>query len=310
MKFSGKQKKRRKHLDPGTIIIVKQVLLGVFILSIFALIITAIWYATRIQSFTISNINIVESTTIDEAEVRNKIEQELEGAYFRLVPKRFSFWYPEERILSSVNEIERIKNVTIEKNSGTDITVTFDEYLPDALWCSNENDDVCFFLDETGFSFSQAPQLSGESVIRYYKLGEEPERGVSPFDTDDYQTTKEFTDLLKNGGWFAVRVEIDAVRDVFYTLAGGSEIKATLLDGATKPFEYLETIRQSKEFGHLESGNFQYVDLRFGSKVFVNEELKKIEVATSSEEVIGEIEEEIDPVVIEEDAETVVELDV
>lgn len=285
-----REQKRRKHLDPGTVIIVKQVLLGLFILSVFAILITIVWYVTRINSFTITNININENTTIDESEVRNKIEEELEGTYFRLVPKRFSFWYPEEKILNRVNEIERIKNVTIEKTSGTDISVTFDEYLPDALWCSNENDEVCFFLDETGFSFAQAPQLSGESVTRYYKLGEEPERGQSPFDIVDYETTRKFSNLLYGNGWFVVSVEIDAVRDVFYTLARGSEIKATLLDGAVKPFEYLQTLRQSKEFEHLEPGNFQYIDLRFGSKVFVNEEQKKVdgEVATSSEEVFEE----------------------
>jgi cell division septal protein FtsQ len=282
---SRQTKKRRKYLDPGTIVIIKQAVLGVIVLSCVALLLTAVWYIARAESFTITNISVSGGKTIDDSVIKERVEKELEGAYYKLIPKRFSFWYPEEEIVKSVSEIERIDNVSVSKLSGTDIAVTFVEYLPDALWCDIDTDEVCYFLDETGYSFGKAPTLSGESLVRYYKLGEKPDRNTSPFTQEDYEATREFGDLLREGNWFVTQVEIDAVRDVFYTLARGSELKATLTDNPIKPFTYLKTLRQSKEFEHLDSGNFQYIDLRFGSKVFVNEELKVVEMATSSEEV-------------------------
>ncbi len=292
MKFSSKQKKRRKHLDPGTVVIIKQVLIGISILSVVAVLVTIIWYVTRIDSLSITEVEAEGGLTIDKEIVEERVRQELEGAYFRLVPKRFSWFYPEESVLAGVNEVERIKDVVVEKESGTKLRVTYGEYLPDALWCGNEDGSECYFLDETGFSFSKSPQLSGASVLKYRELGEEPEKGVRPFAEEDYQITREFSDLLQGAGWFVSRIEIDSAGDVFYILSGKSEIKATLSDGAKEPFEYLETIRQSKEFEHLTPGNFQYIDLRFGSKVYVNEEMKGEDdgVATSSEEMVGESE--------------------
>ena len=76
-------------------------------------------------------------------------------------------------------------------------------------------------------------------------------------------------------------VEFDSADDVFYVLAGGGELRATLHDPATKVFDNLEAILASKEFAHIKPGNFQYIDLRFGSKVFVNEE--KLGMASSTD---------------------------
>jgi hypothetical protein len=73
-------------------------------------------------------------------------------------------------------------------------------------------------------------------------------------------------------GWYVRLVEVDAVRDAFFTIAGGGEIKATLNESPARTIENLNTILRSEEFSDLEPGNFQYIDLRFGTKVFVNEE--------------------------------------
>ena len=284
MKFRN-AKKRKKYLDPGTIIIVRQIVLGIIVLSCVALLLTAVWYAARIESFTVTNINVSGGKTIDETLIVKKVEKELEGNYFKFIPKRFAFWYPEEEIVKKISEIERIKDVKVSRVSGTDVDIKFDEYIPEALWCDGDSDtdEICYFLDDTGYSFGKAPVLTGESLVRYYKLGAKPDRNTSPFEIEDYEATRKFGEFLRRDGWFVTRVEIDTMRDVFYTLARGSELKATLLDDPIKPYTYLATLRQSKEFEHLDSGNFQYIDLRFGSKVYVNEELEVLEVATSSE---------------------------
>jgi hypothetical protein len=287
-----KQKKAPKYLDPGTVIIIKQVFLGILVFSSVAALITVVWYGTRIKSLTIDTVSVSGGVTISEEVVRGKVEEQLEGAYLKLVPKRFTFFYPEEIIYESVKSIERIKNVTVEKKSNKEIYVSFDEYMPDNLWCSYGTTDDCFFIDKEGFAFTRSPSLTGGSLVRYYVTSAKAEVGQSPFTVEDYKSTVEFAAKLADKGWFVNRVEIDAVRDVFYTMARGSELKASLTEGAAKPFSNLETIIQSKEFSHLEPGNFQYVDLRFGTRVFVNEELlvSVDENATSTEEVSEDLD--------------------
>jgi hypothetical protein len=273
MKLPSRKQKPKKYLDPGTIVLIKQVFWGLLVFTVVALIITAIWYFTRLPSFTLSTITVEGGVTINKGGVETRAAEKLEGTYLKLVPKRFAYLYPEDEIVASVSEVERIKDVAVERVSGRELLVTFDEYLPDTLWCKLTADSECLFLDETGFAFGPAPVLSGGSVVRYFATERDVELRVHPFTELDYQTSKDFTELLGSIGWFVTKIEINSAHDAFYTLAQGGEIKTTLTEPAIRPFNNLETILKSKEFSHLKPGNFQYLDLRFGTRVFVNEEL-------------------------------------
>ncbi len=281
--------KRKKYLDPATVIVIKQVLLGLLIFSKVATIITTVWYVTRISRLTIETISVSGGITINEEIVKAKAEEKLAGAYLKIIPRRFAYFYPEQEILSNVSQIERIKDVKVERLSGKEIKISFSEHIPDTLWCSQEDDSKCYFFDSTGYSFGVAPTLSGESVVRYFSSENKAEIGRRPFSPEDYEATKQFTKQLGEIGWFVTKVEINSARDVFYTLSQGGELKATLTEDSAKAFSNLETILQSKEFGHLKPGNFKYLDLRFGSRVFVNEELETIistSTPTSTEAVV------------------------
>jgi len=281
MKLPSRKQKPKKYLDPGTVVLIKQVFWGVLVFSVVAIIITAVWYFTRLGSLTLSNVTVEGGITIDKVNVEAITKQQLEGSYLKLIPRRFAYVYPEEEIVQKVSEVERIKDVAVERISGTELRITFDEYLPDTLWCNLGDEAKCLFLDETGFAFAPAPELSGESVVRYFASERETELRAQPFTVEDYKTSKDFTDYLSAIGWFVTKIEINSTHDVFYTLAQGGEIKATLTEPALKPFSNLETILRSEEFAHLKPGNFQYLDLRFGTRVFVNEE-PLVEMATST----------------------------
>jgi hypothetical protein len=283
----SRQIKKKKYLDPATVLLVKQILLGLFVFAVVGTLITIVFYVTRISSLTIKTIQVDGGITISEDLVRYKVEEKLVGAYLRLIPRRFAYFYPEQEILASVSTVERIKDVRVERISNQEIKISFNEYLPDSLWCSLGSDKKCYFFDENGFSFALAPTLSGESMVRYYSSENVAELGKIPFSESDYATTKEFIRLLSGIGWYITKVEINSARDVFYTLSQGSELKATLNEEVSKTFSNLETILGSKEFGHLKPGNFQYVDLRFGTRVFVNEELlSSLSITTATTTII------------------------
>ena len=275
-------KKRKKYLDPATLQLIRQVALGVGIFACIAIVISIVWYGTRLESFTVSTITAEGGVTIDAQEVKSAVETELAGTYLGLVPKRFAFFYPEEKVLARVAQVERIKDVNVERVSNTEVAVTYDEYIPDTLWCSLKEEDKCLFLDEDGYAFAPAPVLRGESVVRYHTLERDIEQKAQPFLPIDYATTKEFTKLLRDIDWYVTKIEVSSTRDAFYTIAGGGELRTTLTEAAATPFDNLAAILGSEEFGDIVPGKFQYIDLRFGSRVFVNEELAVTEVATST----------------------------
>ena len=273
--------RRRFYLEPEKILIIKQVLLGLFLFSIVSLLLVGVWYGTRVDSLTIVNVEAVDSETIKAEVVKAKVNEVLSGDYWHFIPRRFSWFYPEEEVIKKLEEIERIKDVHVEKISGTELKVTFSEYLPHALWCS-ENNQNCYFIDEKGFAFGRAPELTGESLVRHRKLGEEPQLRTSLISESDFSKIEKFSSLLASSGWYVAEVEVDTVKDVFYILGDGSEIRATLESDPSETFAYFDTLKKSEKFEHLQPGNFQYIDLRFGEKVYVNEE-KNMVAATSTE---------------------------
>lgn len=274
MKYTSKPrpKKRRQPIDPATVLIIKQSLFGVAIFSVVALLITGVWYGTRLPFVTISTITAEGGETIDSDLVIAKANEVLSGTYLGLVPKRFSWWWPEVAVYEAVGQVPRIKDVVVKEVSGHELAITYAEYKPAALWCSEHGSTTpCLFLDSSGYAFGSAPNLTGESVVRYQSLGKEPAIGERPFTEADFSLTWQFTDTLAAAGWFVTKVEIDSARDVFYTLSPSGEIKANLNQTPEFVLAQLSTLRQSPEFSHLVPGKFQYIDVRFSPKLFVNE---------------------------------------
>jgi hypothetical protein len=61
------------------------------------------------------------------------------------------------------------------------------------------------------------------------------------------------------------------VRDAFLHIVDGGELKVTLTQEPQVTVNNLNVVLTSEEFKGVQPGNFQYIDLRFGNKVFVNE---------------------------------------
>lgn len=272
----------KPRFDPSTILLLKQIGLGLLVLSTVGVLIALVWWGTRIESATLKDISVEGGLTISHDNVRAKVEAELEGTYLGLIPRRFAYFYPELDVAEAVATVPRIKNIAIYRQSGTALRVVFDEYVPEALWCNAATSSPCLFLDEVGFAFAPAPELQGGSMVRYYATEREPKEAEAPFSSADFAATTRFIDLVETLGWYVTKVEVNQTRDVFYTLAQGGELKATLTDAPERPFENLRTILNSEEFKHLKPGGFQYLDLRFGTRVFVNEELPSAEATSTA----------------------------
>lgn len=281
-----KGKPKRRIMDPNKRMLVRQLLIGLAIFSLVGLIVAGLWYGTRITSLTLTEVTATGGETIDHAVVASAVAAKLDGKYFGLIPHRFAWWYPERDMYAALRQIPRIKDPVIARVSGTALTVTFDEYVPYALWCADRESESCLFIDKTGYAFGAAPKLSGGSFVRYRSLGREMAIGGTVASSSSLATMAEFIELVKSGNRFEIAtVETDTAGDVFYIVAGGGEFKASFRDSAKHVYDNLQTIVNSAEFKDIQPGTFQYIDLRFGNKVFVNEEMGG--EASSTDDVMG-----------------------
>lgn len=285
-----KQKKRKKRLNPNTVLIIRKIVGGLLMVILIAVLVSSVWYLTRLQSLTIQTVNVSGGQTISHDLVRTLAEAELEGEYMRLIPKRFSLFYPKQRILNTVEEVNRIKNISVQRENPTTLVIIFDEFVPDSLWCS-EGATRCVFVDSKGYAFAKAPSLTGGSFLRLDKLGVEPVTDVQAFDDREYNQIKQIVKSLENNSWFIESVEVDVAGDAYLTLTKGGELKVALSDASEQIVENLFTVLSSPEFSEIEPGNFQYIDLRFGNKVFVNEnelEPENEDTASSTDDAVSE----------------------
>ncbi len=268
-----KAKKSRRQLDPRTRAILRQVIIGLGILSVILLLMTAVWYGSRVSFLTIKTVQVEGGETIDHTVVKRAVDEVLSGEYVGLVPRRFAWTYPEDEILARVGQIPRVKDPVIGRTSGTELSVTFTEYIPHALWCQGRGSEECYFIDDAGYAFTKAPKLEGGTLPRFHTIGTEARERTMMVPTDDLRAIETLREALtRELGLPIAFVETDMVRDVFLGVAGGGEIKATLRMSPEETVSNLSSILASEEFSDIKPGSFQYIDLRFGNKVFVNEE--------------------------------------
>ncbi|MCF7815539.1 MAG: hypothetical protein K9M10_02125 [Candidatus Pacebacteria bacterium] len=253
----------------------RQIFFGVLKLLLVVLGIVLIWYVTRLEFFTINDVVIRGGETISHDEIRNSVNGELQGAYYLVVPKRFVYFYPHDRIVEVIEKTPRIHNIEITHPSNKTLEVSFEEFAPHALWCIYEKDDEpCYFIDVKGYAFATAPLLHGGTLVRHYvedidsiMSGSVIEEAVlSDIDNFIARANKELgfriTSLVHTG-----------VGDIKFFVNGGGMIYVAKWKDLNQSFDNLQSVLSAKEFAHIKPGNFNYIDARFNNKIFVNEEL-------------------------------------
>ena len=127
------------------------------------------------------------------------------------------------------------------------------------------------FLDTQGYGFAEAPLLTGGAFTRFSRVGTPATTSAVYADGDDFAQLRQLEQLLSDYRWRVASIEFDQARDAFVYLVGESELKVTLRLTPEETLDNLETVLAAEEYQHLTPGNFSYIDLRFGNKVFVNE---------------------------------------
>lgn len=297
-------RRRKRVWDPATKVLMKQVGIGISLVTFFTLLISGIWYGTRLEPVTINQVGVEGGETIAHEEVRLVVEELLQGSYFGLIPKRFTVLYPEMAIWMAVADIDRVKNPRIQR-VGTTLHITIDEYMPFALWCE-EVGDGCYFIDDTGFAFTTAPQLVGSSLYRFVTLAQSPVKGQVMRSPEKLTNMIVFADSLDKDFSFPVlRIELDTVDDAFFILSGGGEVKISLRDVPAVLLENLRLVLETAEFSGFMPHSGQYIDLRFGNKVFVNDTLAEQVIASElpvevvTENIEAPASESIVPAIVE-----------
>lgn len=257
-------------MRPETKQLLKNISIGLGVFLLIGLMLYGVWHGTRANVVTIDEVVVVGGETISHEVVAVDVSVLLEGEYARFIPRRFSWTYPQDEIMEKLLEVDRVKDPVV-KRDGKQLMITLAEYEPVALWCGSSNRENCVFLDVDGYGFAETPTLVGGAFARYIQIGQPASTSEMFTVRPDFLLLRELESLLAQTGWPVAVIELDQARDVFVYLAAGGELKGSLLLTPAETIDNLQTVLSTDEYSHIKPGNFQYIDLRFGNKVFVNE---------------------------------------
>lgn len=265
-------KNTKNNRAAGGRLIWRQIFVGFILLFFLSLISAIVWFGSRLEPLTIVDVSVEGTKTVSIEEVEKRMKSELDGTYYKMVPHRFTWTYPDHQIISDIKDIPRVKDVSLSINDGRILNAEITEYQPYALWCGSSSGSGCFFLDEEGYAFTNAPTLSGSLLGRYVDAGQEAQVGNSPFNYEFIKNTSHLVEVLKKEFNFKTEYILKtAETEATFHLVGGGKIHLTFTQSVEATIDNLRAILQSDELNHLEADNFEYIDLRFGDKVFVKE---------------------------------------
>lgn len=248
-----------------------EILYGILSLCIFFVVLLLIYTGTRRETVTLRNLDISGGMTIPHETIENITHETLNGSYAGIVPYTFTYLYPKERIENAIKSIPRVKDVTIQRISRTALHIEYTEYEPWGLLCGSDSDKDCFFISVDGYAFVRAPTLTGGSLLRFVEEGVTIQQG-DRVSADVLFRTNELRDELDEKLSLRVNtIEITKDGDIHFILnKGGSILLPSEFDNE-KVMRDLQVLLSSPEYKHLKPGTFLYIDMRFGSKIFINE---------------------------------------
>ncbi len=242
---------------------------GIGIVAIFI----GLIFFLRMDRFQIRDVNIVGVRIIQESDLRKSVEDTLSGSYVWLIPKSNTFIYNLGTLKSYLlKEFPGIQSITLARDGFNKISLNIEERKPHVLWCPNKDevDQQCYFIDDTGLLFAEAPSFSGNVYFIFRgKLDKDTPLGARLMSQQDFTSFEQFISLItKNLRVDIVGVTFKDVGDFDLGLASGAKILFNKTLSYDDMYNNFSSVLTSGQFASSTIDSLEYLDMRFGNKIF------------------------------------------
>ncbi len=253
---------------------------------IFVFIILGLSFAFRIPAFNINDIVISGNSIVDTKDIEKIVKDEISGHYLLVFPKTNFLIYPKNSIKDNLaDNYKRLKTISLNVENFRTLVINVSEYKGEYLWCG-ENlpnrissiNKKCYFMDEVGYVFDEAPYFSGEVYSKFYgNDGPSDENPIGVFfmkekfaDVSNFKKAIEKMSLKPTSFWttddkengnFAISREGELGPKIIFKMKSDYAKLAENLQAAIST-EPLHSDLQTK------LSSLIYLDLRYGNKVY------------------------------------------
>ncbi len=241
-------------------------ILVLFLISIFILFLTN--DKIRIKE----NIIVNGNTSIATEDIVKIVNNELNKRYLFFIPTDNLFLLRRNSIKESIyNNFKKIKEIKIDLDNFTYLTLEIEERKTDSLWCDNLPDkhEGCYFMDEEGFIFAKAPDLTLSDFKKFFGLIDGDVVGKQYFSKEEFFENKKIISEIEKIGFLPKYFVASSNNDFEVVLSGGAKICFDKTDSVNNNIKKIKVliqeglIKTDKEF----IDTLNHIDLRYGNKV-------------------------------------------
>ncbi len=242
---------------------------------VIVLFVSFIW-ASWLPQVAISKVVVAGTSSDTSADIEDKVQQVLAQKYFGIFPKKNFLLYPKGQIAALVmKQHPEVGSVSISTEHVSTLNIRLAERSPAALWCKGS---VCYMVDKNAYIYALEASSSPSGVDIASSLNLIPvydrasATGTASLVGNTAMPAKEFSEILSAA--HGLSSSSLPVEDIYIENDGKYVFKivknGTIIFSDKKPvqesLEDLMSALQSPVFATSDA--FQYIDTRFGNKVF------------------------------------------
>lgn len=221
----------------------------------------------------ISQIDVAGTETVASSTIRDTVREQLTGDYLYFLPKNNILLYPKGPIHSALLEaFPALASISIQAENFHTISVTVSERQPKALWCGDTvaTSSPCFLLDESGVAYGASLNFSGNVYTKYFGMlmgSSTPKRFLR---AAQFRSLSALVDTIAaTQAKESLRsVWVDGNNDVHLSFVSGVTLLFTVDADAGDVYQRFTLALQSDPFKTHKLSDFEYLDLRFGDKLY------------------------------------------
>ncbi len=273
---------------------------NILIISVSIFIFSLVVYLLNANFLSIQQIIVDDVEFSNRNEIELTIKEKIEGRYLGMFSRSNALIFSRTKIAREIKtKFPSIKDVDVDLKGLTTIRVELEEYVSTALWCDvpvtpantlthdvnedgTEEEKVsvipqtlssfsnanCFFVNDEGTIFSPTKFDSNSDVIKTFgKITSDPIR-QSYADKKTFQELIEFSKLLRRLN--IVADQIWTTNGEVYAFVTKEKVKIYIdsESDVVSMFDNLDTVMKRDAINQAQFSNIDYIDLRFGNRVF------------------------------------------
>lgn len=263
-----------------------------FLTFLFFLILVGLSFLSEWQKLNIDNIVISGNKVVETKMIEDIVREKISGYYFWVFPKTNFIIYPQREIKRELkNKFKRIEEVFVNNRNIKTLEINVSERTALYTYCGatvdleNNSNQKCYFMDQDGYIFDEAPYFSGGVYLKFYGTVANIDlpTGQAGNPSGSYFFQSNFNKLISLKETIqkieikpvAFYIQDDGDIKIFLSSLSASQMGPEIIFKTDSDFEQvagnLQTVLTTEplqtDFKNKYS-SLLYIDLRFGNKVY------------------------------------------